>query len=118
MSDEVRVGDRYIDGEDKITITAVDADRIMYSVMHVGSTEVWTSDSPLPLPLTWTKAGSGPKVVLVCINHPLREREPGTLYCPECVDQYAADWAVLAPAEAAVVRRTLLEQADREKDGT
>ena len=68
----------------------------------------------LPLPPYWVKTGEGPpEPVPMCINHPLREREPGTMYCPECVDQQASSWARLSAQEARLKTASLTQVEKR-----
>jgi len=112
----VRVGDRYVTTSDaKITITGIEDGRIDYSYINEGGT--WASHTTLPLPATWTKAGSGPvptEEKMWCVIHPLREAEPGQVFCPDCIDQVAGSWSKFAPDEAAdLVALLVAEQKDK-----
>jgi hypothetical protein len=101
--DEVRVGNRYIDGDRRITITEIEDGRACYSVLRSDTGAIWSAWASIPVPDSWVKVGTGPLVldpVPMCIHHPLREAEAGTLFCPECVDQLATGWAGLSPDEA------------------
>jgi len=118
MAEKVRVGDRYVrvDGA-KITITKVTDGEIEFSMLDEAG--MWGSHTTLPVPETWTKAGSGPPPVgekVWCINHPLREAEPGQIYCPDCVDQVAVSWAGLDPVEAADLTDALLLEEGKGHD--
>jgi hypothetical protein len=114
----VRVGDRYLreDGG-RVTITAVELHRADYSVLTAEGT-IWSSHTPLPLPERWTKAGSGPVPVqqkVYCLEHPLREVEPGLDYCFECIDARAADWSQVDPATAKASLSLLRRRRDERK---
>jgi hypothetical protein len=110
----VRVGDRYerSDGA-KVTITGVELHRADYSVLTEEGT-IWSSHTPLPVPETWTKIASGPvppEEKTWCVTHPLREAEPGQIFCPDCIDQVAGSWSKYAPDEAAdLVEHLVAEQ--------
>jgi hypothetical protein len=108
---DVRVGDRYIRGIEKMTVTKIDLALVIGTVMTgVGaSATMWEMTYALPL-TGWTRVGRGPEVVEMCVNHPLREREVGTMYCPECVDQQAANWASLTPGHAEALYTALLKE--------
>ncbi len=99
-SDEVRVGDRYVDGDRRITITQIEDGRACYSVLRTDTAAVWSAWASIPVPAGWVKVGSASPRPRMCMNHPLLEAEPGLFYCPDCVDQMAAGWAGLSPDEA------------------
>jgi hypothetical protein len=109
---DVRVGDRYIRGDERMTVSRIDGAVIEGTVMTgVGpSGAVWTMTYALPLDAKWTRVGRGPEIVKTCINHPLREREVGTMLCPECVDQHAASWSGLSPGHAEALYASLLKE--------
>ena len=109
---DVRVGDRYIRGDERMTVTGVNGAVIEGTVLTGGVGPrggSWALTYALPLS-GWTRVGRGPEVVEMCINHPLRERELATLYCPECVDQKAASWAGLTPGHAEAMYAALLKE--------
>lgn len=114
MPDEVRVGDAYLHGEDKVTISEVDTERgIAVARVMKADGIVWGMHVPLPLPASWTKVASGPKPIpepQMCLAHPLREVEPGTFYCYECVDALAAVWAGYTAEEAQRLAAKLLRE--------
>jgi hypothetical protein len=114
----VRVGDRYVqmDGS-KVTITAVTPHHVEYSMLMLDRS-TWSARMPLPLPEDWTKAGSGPvpeQEKTYCLDHPLREVEPGLDYCFECVDARAADWSQVNPDTAKASLRLLRRRRDERK---
>jgi hypothetical protein len=114
--DKVRVGDRYVDLSDrKITITKVEDGVIEYSLLVSETGAAWATRTTVPLPYEWTKVGSGPEVVLMCVLHPLREREPGLIYCPECVDQGAGQWSKFSLDEAQDMAARLLKDAEEKR---
>jgi hypothetical protein len=109
----VRVGDRYVreDGG-KVTITAVELYAADFSVLTEEGT-IWSSRIPLPVPEGWTKVGSGavpPEEKQWCVTHPLREAEPGQMYCPDCIDQGAIAWSIYTEAEAQEMAASLLQK--------
>jgi len=113
VAEKVRVGDRYVrlDGA-KITITEVGDGWIKYSMLDESSKTPYGMSINLPVPETWSKAGSGPvppEQKVWCVNHPLREAEPGQLYCPDCIDQVAEAWSKFAPEEAEQMTAMLLD---------
>lgn len=108
-SEDVRVGDRYVWMDRKITISRIDDEVVDFEVL-TDDGKSWSSKTGLPLPHQWIKAGSGPVPQLYCLNHPLREVEPGQFFCPECVDQYAANWAGLPSSEVQEAMATMLEE--------
>jgi hypothetical protein len=116
VTDDVRVGDRYIRGIEKMTVTKVDRAVIECSMMtgSGASATGWKMTFALPLNDSWTRVGRGPEIVEMCINHPLREREMGTMYCPECIDQHAASWAGLTPGHAEALYARLLKEHEHE----
>jgi hypothetical protein len=109
----VRVGDRYVrpDGA-RVTITKVeDHSFVDYSFLLDG--DRWMARAALPLPTAWDKVGSGPvpeQEKIYCVKHALREAEPGQIFCPDCVDQFAASWAQYAPDEAADMAAHLIAE--------
>jgi len=116
VTEKVRVGDRYIRADDaKITITKIDGHDMDYSIL-TSRGELFYDRITLPVPDTWTKAGSGPVEKVWCVVHPLREAEPGQIYCPDCVDQVAVRWAGLDPVEAADLTDSLLLEKDQGHD--
>jgi hypothetical protein len=103
MSDEVRVGDRYVHGDSKITITGIEVGKYKvryarYSVLHDNGT-TWESRCEIPVPEAWTKAGTGPKVKVLCLLCDTEDVEPGMDFCLGCADKLAEQWAGLSAAE-------------------
>jgi hypothetical protein len=122
MSEEMRVGDRYVRGEDKITITAVDGTTADYTVLAENGTS-WSSRCSVPPPKDWRKAGSGPpEPTPLCMYCEVEEVEPGMLFCLECADIVVAQWAGLPFGEIAdrvaalKVARAIDERDDEERE--
>jgi hypothetical protein len=124
MTDEVRIGDRYIHGDSKITITGMEIGKYgvmnaRYSVLHDNGT-TWESRCSLPVPKRWTKAGSGPKVVVLCLLCETAEPEPGMDFCLGCADKLTEQWAGLSAEEIQerVVALHLAREIDERDDET
>jgi hypothetical protein len=100
--DPVRVGDRYVREDDvKITITRVDGEQVEYAAIYPESPRsTWTHITMLPLPATWTKAGSGAEPKIICARCLVIEAEPGQVYCWTCLALEASEWATLTEEEA------------------
>jgi hypothetical protein len=112
--DPVRVGDRYVREDDvKITITKITGEQVEYSAIYPESPRsTWTHITMLPLPATWTKAGSGPEPKVICARCLVIEAEPGQVYCWTCLALEASVWATLTEEEAQM--RTLNMIAGRD----
>jgi hypothetical protein len=122
MSHEVRVGDRYVHGDSKITITGVEVakygDRYArYSVLHDNGT-TWAGRCEIPVPERWVKAGSGPKVVVLCLLCETEDTEPGMDFCLDCADKLTEQWAGLDAEEIKdrVVALHLAREIDERDD--
>jgi hypothetical protein len=116
MSDETRIGDRYVTGErneQHVTITAVDVERriVSYAALNSETKSRWDSKTSLPVPPKWTKTGSGPVPVPQCVICKDRPAEPGLIYCPDCVEAEAEVWATFTPKQAQDKTTRLLKEA-------
>jgi hypothetical protein len=105
VAEPIRVGDRYLRGDDEhITITAVDviSGEVTYSTLRPGYRTGWVKSGTLPLPDAWVKTGSGPipkdELCLACEKYP---HEAGQYFCTDCLLTQAANWAGLDAAEVA-----------------
>lgn len=110
----VRVGDRYVRGEDKITITDIDGADVEVSILTGGSKTVWTAHNTLPLPTTWEKVGSAPEPTVRCAVCVTAEAEPGLLLCFECINTQAGsgNWANISTDQAEALAETLVHLHD------
>lgn len=93
MAREVRVGDRYVNGGDKITITRVDGSEVTYAVLQEGESSSWTIRTATPLPPAWRFVASAPPAPLLCPLCQDEEPEPGLLFCFSCATTHAVQCA-------------------------
>src|SRR3954469_3375525 len=106
---EVRVGDRYLHGTGRVTVTAVDGDHISVSVIDGETGKGWTDRLPLPLLSGWVKVGSGPRTAVMCLACDKAEAEPGMLLCFECttIQAGSGNWTHVTGEGAAALAEIL-----------
>jgi hypothetical protein len=113
---EVRVGDRYLHADIRITITHVDTDptRIRYSAMNPDTKAVWESRVG-EIPSSWVFVGSEPVPALSCLGCHQDEAEPGTIYCFDCAVIYADSWAGVHKEDAKRMVRLMIDDDEKER---
>jgi hypothetical protein len=117
MHRHVVVGDRFIRGSERITVSKIEGACIHVQVMTgtAPGSPVWTSVYALPLDDTWVKVGSGPaEKCPTCLQEDL---EPGEMLCWTCAGKYAEGFAG-APGIGTAARVAVLRiQAEEERSG-
>lgn len=109
----VRVGDRYVAGDLRITITHVDRDpmQIRYAVLNRVTEAEWQSRTGA-IPAAWEKVYSAPRPVTKCVECQQADAEPGQLYCWDCAVDHAGEWAGLSDVDATAKMVSLIEKAE------